>query len=74
MLGAIAGMAQPIRFLQARSVICGVDRILDARLPKPAKIKTYDRKVLLIWSEFALADQLVNHFAILQPGIESHRI
>jgi hypothetical protein len=33
-----------------------VNRILDAKLPKLAKLTNFDRRVLLIWSDFVLAE------------------
>jgi hypothetical protein len=38
------------------SVTYSVNRILDAKLPKLAKITGFDRRILLIWSGFVLAD------------------
>jgi hypothetical protein len=38
------------------SVTFAVNRILDAKLPKLAKLTGFNRRVLLIWSGFALAE------------------
>jgi hypothetical protein len=38
------------------SVTYSVNRILDAKLPKLAKLTNFDRRVLLIWSGFVLAE------------------
>jgi hypothetical protein len=38
------------------SVNYGIDRILDAKLPKLSEIAGFDRRVLLIWNGFVLAE------------------
>jgi hypothetical protein len=38
------------------SVTYSVNRILDAKLPKLAKLTDFDRQILLIWSDFVLAE------------------